>query len=91
MASARQQSFPVAVTMGVYRLALGVALSFFFRPWQVKIGVGWLFGMAAFFCLFALLIVAFLVWQGARLMHFVFFAGTLLKTEEGLHPIERHP
>ena len=43
----------VAVIMNVCRLALGLALPFFIGAWLRAVGSSGLFGMAAFFSLFA--------------------------------------
>ena len=71
----------VAVIMNVYRLALGLALPFFIEAWSDAVGKGWLFGMAAFFSLFAALLVALLAWKGRTLRRFT-IRGIIL-TEEG--------
>ena len=72
----------VAVIMGVYRLALAVSLTFYFQPWSVHVGIGWLFGMAAFFSLFVLLLMGLLAWQGQWLRRFV-LVKTIAESEEG--------
>jgi len=60
----------VSVAMSVYRLALGLSLAFYFEPWESKIGVGWLFGMAAFFSLLVLVLMLTLAWKGHVLRRF---------------------
>ncbi|MCJ1311613.1 hypothetical protein MMC25_005286 [Agyrium rufum] len=60
-----------AVTMGIYRLALAVGLTFYFQPWSMKVGVGWLFGMAAFFSLFLMFCMMVLAWKGHVLRRYV--------------------
>ena len=57
----------VAVSMGIFRLALAVSVTFYFEAWSEAVGVGWLFGMAAFFSLFALLLMGLLAWKGSVL------------------------
>ena len=71
-----------SVAMNAYRLALGLSLSFYFEPWQKKVGVGWLFGMAAFFTVFAMSIVALLAWKGKDVRGLV-LKSSLVSTEEG--------
>ena len=34
--------------MGVYRLSFGLTVPFFIDPWIAAVGVGWVFGTAAF-------------------------------------------
>ena len=71
----------VAIVMNVYRLALGVALPFFIEAWSHAVGDGWVFGMAAFFSLFAALLVALLAWKGETLRRFQIRG--IASTEEG--------
>ena len=71
----------VAIIMNVYRLALGLALPFFIEAWSDAVGDGWVFGMAAFFSLFAALLVALLAWKGRTLRRFTI--GGIVSTEEG--------
>ncbi|KAI9812641.1 MAG: hypothetical protein M1827_004630 [Pycnora praestabilis] len=70
-----------AVIMNAYRLAFAIALGFFFLPWESKVGVGWVFGMAAFFDLGAALGVGVLLWKGRTLRRFN--PRSLQATEEG--------
>lgn len=71
----------VAVIMNVYRLALGLALPFFIDSWSDAVGNGWLFGMAAFFSLFAAILVALLAWKGGTLRRCAMKG--IISTEEG--------
>ena len=71
----------VAVIMNVYRLALGLALPFFIEAWSDAVGPGWVFGMSAFFSLFAAILVALLAWKGSTLRRFTIKG--VISTEEG--------
>lgn len=57
----------VAVIMNVYRQILALALPFFLFPWEGAVSAGWLFGMMAFFCVFATMLLGVVVWKGPAL------------------------
>jgi len=57
-------AFEASITMGFYRLIFGLAVPFFVSPWSTKVGVGWVFGMAALFTIFMALMVLVLMWKG---------------------------
>jgi hypothetical protein len=42
-----------ASVMNFSRVALGIVVPFFVTPWLEKVGAAWVFGMMAFFTLFA--------------------------------------
>ena len=71
-----------SIIMNCYRLAFGIALPFFALPWGAKVGNGWLFGMAAFFSLFAASLIGLLAWKGPLLRGYILMSG-LASTEEG--------
>jgi len=52
-------AFEASITMGFYRLIFELAVPFFVSPWSTKVGVGWVFGMAALFSIFMALMVLF--------------------------------
>lgn len=72
----------VSVVMDVHRLALGLSLPFFFEHWVEAVGIGWVFGMAAFFSLFAMILVFVLVCKGHTLRG-VGLLQDSMETEEG--------
>ena len=72
----------VSIAMNVYRLALGIALPFFFEQWSEAVGIGWVFGMAAFFSIFAMMLIFLLAWKGQALRRLVVLKG-IVETEEG--------
>ena len=57
----------LAVTMNCYRLGFSIALGFFIFPWARAVGVGWAFGMAAFFDVIVGIMAALLAWKGQSL------------------------
>ncbi len=72
----------VSVAMNMYRLALGLALPFFFEQWSQAVGIGWVFGMAAFFSLFGMMLMFLLGWKGQLFRELVILRG-IQETEEG--------
>lgn len=77
--------YPVEVTvaMGIYRLSLGVGLNFFIMAWIKRTGFGWTFGMAAFFCVFAAMLLVILAWKGQTLRH-ITSLKSIAQSEEGM-------
>ena len=70
-----------AISMNCYRIGFSIALGFFVFQWEAKVGPGWAFGMAAFFDVFAALLIGVLVWKGKTLRRYT--PKSLLATEEG--------
>ncbi|CAG8883002.1 unnamed protein product [Penicillium egyptiacum] len=68
-----------AIAMNVWRMGFAIATGFIYSPWMDAVGVGWMFGMAAFFSIFALLMVGVLVWKGPHLRAI----SPMLSCEEG--------
>ena len=54
----------VAIAMNMYRLGFPIGLGFFIFFWESAVGVGWVFGMTAFFEILVGGLVAVLVWKG---------------------------
>lgn len=66
----RGNPLEVSNIMGVYRLSLGLAVPFFIDPWIKAVhGPGWVFGMTAFFSLFAFSLIVILMFKGHDLRH----------------------
>lgn len=57
----------VGASLNVYRLAFALAVPFFFPSWTARIGIGWVFGMMAFFSVLGFLIVVILMFFGRQL------------------------
>jgi len=68
------------IAMNAWRLSFAIATGFIFGPWEHKVGVGWLFGMAAFADLVVLAAVGALVWKGEALRR---WSGIRDSDEEG--------
>ena len=74
-------STEATIAFNMYRLAFSLGLPFFFEPWREAVGgAGWLFGMAAFFCVFAGMVVGVLAWKGHVIRR---WSLGKTKTEEG--------
>lgn len=76
----------VGTIMGCYRLTLGLVIPFFIDQWIAAVGgPGWVFGMAAFFSIFAFGFVALLMWKGHDLRQITFghLASDVAADEEG--------
>ena len=71
----------VGVTLNFYRLLLGLIVPLFIVEWQEAVGVGWVFGMSAFFSLFAMALVSLLFWKGKLIRSWT--PGRVLNAEEG--------
>ncbi|PYI35381.1 polyamine transporter [Aspergillus indologenus CBS 114.80] len=61
------QPTEVAAFMGAYRLSLGLVIPFFINQWVARVGFGWVYGMMAFFSIFAFTFVVGLMVSGDRL------------------------
>ncbi|KAJ5812383.1 major facilitator superfamily domain-containing protein [Penicillium riverlandense] len=79
----RDHPTEVACIMGTYRLTLGLIVPFFVDQWIARVGgPGWVFGMMAFFSLFAFSLVIILMFFGHSLRQI--HLGRLSKDEEGM-------
>ena len=77
----RQHTLETSAIMGAYRLTFRLAVPFFVNPWERTIGVGWVFGMAAFFSIGSFMLVVLSMWKGHRIRQWS-LAG-VASTEEG--------
>lgn len=53
-----------ACIMGFYRVLLGLLVPFFINPWIEAVGVGWVFGIAAFLSVGCIGAITFLIMKG---------------------------
>ncbi|KAI9642425.1 hypothetical protein NHQ30_009230 [Ciborinia camelliae] len=70
-----------SIAVNFYRVAFGLSVAFYIKPWVAAVNVGWTYGTMAFLELVGLLCVALLVWKGRRIRE-MGVAG-LGVTEEG--------
>lgn len=66
--------------MALFRLSLGLAVPFFVDAWEAKVGVGWVFGMAAFFSILGSCLILLLVWKGEKIRQLSFKS---VRSDEG--------
>lgn len=77
----RQHALETSAIMGAYRLTFGLAVPFFVTPWEKVVGVGWVFGMAAFFSIASFMLLVLLMWKGHEIRNLSF--DGVASTEEG--------
>ena len=53
-----------ACVMSFYRVLLGLVVPFFINPWIAKVGVGWVFGIAAFLTVGCIGAITLLIFKG---------------------------
>ena len=76
----------VAIAMNAWRLYLALGLPFAATPWMMAVGVGWTFGMAAFFTLGAGLLMILVAWKGQEMRQVRFFQN-YAAAEDGAHVV----
>ncbi|KAF7717735.1 MFS-type transporter [Penicillium ucsense] len=69
------------IVIGAYRIAYGLTISFYINPWVDAVGVGWVYGMMAFFAVFSFFFVMLLMWKGHAIREIQF--TSLASSEEG--------
>jgi Major Facilitator Superfamily len=74
----------VTTVLNFYRLVLGLLVPFFILPWEARVGAGWVFGMMAFFAVFAFGFMAVLAWRGPAIRR-LSFERFRRETEEGVN------
>ncbi|KAI9694493.1 MAG: hypothetical protein M1822_000109 [Bathelium mastoideum] len=57
----------VGTAMNLWRNAISVSVQFFISPWTKAVGIGWVFGMMAFFSVFAFMLIIILMMFGPRI------------------------
>lgn len=70
-----------ACIMGFHRLIFGLSVPFFIDPWIAAVGVGWVFGIAAFLSIGLFPCIILLIWKGHELRHYTLLG--LNSNEEG--------
>jgi hypothetical protein len=60
------KGFPaeVGIVVGAYRIVYGLTIGFYIDEWVEAVGVGWVYGMMAFFAVFSFFFVILLMWKG---------------------------
>lgn len=70
-----------ACIMGFYRLIFGLTVPFFIDAWIAAVGVGWVFGIAAFLSIGLFPCIMLLMWKGHEIRQYTF--SGLNSNEEG--------
>lgn len=78
-----QHALETSAIMGAYRLIFGLAVPFFITPWERAVGVGWVFGMAAFFSIGSFMLLVLLMWKGHQIRSWSVAGVAKTHTEEG--------
>ena len=82
-----EHSQEVVTVMNCARVALGLVIPFFIEKWEASVGLGWVFGMMAFFSLIAFSFAGVLAWKGETIRRYSF--ASLQKSEDGVQLIDR--
>ncbi|KAI9687461.1 MAG: hypothetical protein M1822_002071 [Bathelium mastoideum] len=72
-----------AVSLNAYRISFGLASLFFVLQWQTKVGVGWMWGMSAFFTIFVDIIMFAIISKG-HLIRKWSISENIAVTEDGV-------
>ena len=78
-----------ACIMGFYRLIFGLTVPFFVDSWIAAVGVGWLFGIAAFLSIALFSCIVLLIWKGHELRQYTLLG--LNSNEEGQQLVGTSP
>jgi len=83
----RTHTVEATLVLNSMRLFLGLSINFYINPWIDAVGVGWVYGMMAFFSLFAFMfLVALMVWGHAIRSVTPFHTAA---SEEGQHVLRK--
>ncbi|RKU48547.1 hypothetical protein DL546_007440 [Coniochaeta pulveracea] len=83
----RTHTTEATLVLNSMRLFLGLSINFYINPWIAAVGIGWVYGMMAFFTLFAFMfLVALMIW-GHKIREITPFRTS--ETEEGQHVLNK--
>lgn len=83
----RTHTVEAALVLNSMRLFLGLSINFYINPWIDAVGVGWVYGMMAFFTVFAFMFLISLMIWGHAIRGLTPF--DMAASEEGRHVIAR--
>lgn len=63
----RETTTEATIPLTSFRLVLGLTINFYVNYWISAVGIGWVYGMMAFFSVFAFLFVVVLMWKGRQI------------------------
>ncbi|KAK3935946.1 major facilitator superfamily domain-containing protein [Diplogelasinospora grovesii] len=85
----RTHTVEAALVLNSMRLFLGLSINFYINPWIAAVGVGWVYGMMAFFSVFAFMfLIALMIW-GHTIRKITPFSTAM--SEEGQHVVTKGP
>ena len=74
-----------SIAVNLYRVGLGLSVAFYIKEWVAKTGVGWAYGMMAFFEVGTFAFILLLMWKGHAIRSLNW--RHLGKSEEGEHVV----
>jgi len=77
--------------MGLYLLVFGLTTTFFVTPWINSVGVGWVFGTAAFLTIPAFLLICLLMWKGPEIRKMTFASVSSVEVTTDLTRADEQP
>ncbi len=83
----RTHTVEATLCLNSMRLFLGLSINFYINPWIAAVGVGWVYGMMAFFTVFAFCFLILLMVAGHRIRALSPFQTS--STEEGEKVLQR--
>lgn len=60
----RKNTSEATIPLNSFRLFLGLTINFYINYWVEAVGLGWVYGMMAFFTLFSFTFLIVLMWKG---------------------------
>lgn len=63
----RRTTSEATIPLTSFRLLLGLTINFYINYWIAAVGIGWVYGMMAFFSVFAFSFVVILMWKGHQI------------------------
>lgn len=63
----RRTTSEATIPLTSFRLLLGLTINFYINYWISAVGIGWVYGMMAFFSVFAFLFLVILMWKGHQI------------------------
>lgn len=77
----RKTTSEATIPLTSFRLLLGLTINFYINYWISAVGIGWVYGMMAFFSVFAFLFLVVLMWKGHQIRAATPFVSS--SSEEG--------
>jgi hypothetical protein len=76
-----------SIAVNVYRVGFGLSVAFYIKEWVAETGVGWAYGMMAFFEIESFLFILLLMWNGHAIRRLTW--GHLSQSKEGEHVVKQ--